>query len=101
MLLAPEAADADAVATRHGVYQAVRIHGDDPGAVYLAIHGQMTDVERSLVASRDCTVVVFDGPLRGRHDPRGVGYVKTQHVQYLPADVLPTLGRLGDGERTP
>ena len=44
---------------------------------------------------------MFDGPLRGRSDPFGVGYVKTQHVQYLPDEVLPVLGRLGDGERTP
>jgi hypothetical protein len=46
-------------------------------------------------------VVVFDGPLRGRNDPAGVGYVKTQHVLYLPERFVPVLGRLADGDRTP
>jgi hypothetical protein len=101
VLLAPTAAEADAVATPHGVYDAVPTASDDPGAMNLAIHGQMTDAERSLVAARECDVVVFDGPLRGRQHVRAVGYVKTQHVQYLPSELMPTLGLLADGDRTP
>ena len=45
--------------------------------------------------------MVFDGPLRGRNHPAGVGYVKTQQVQYLPEPLVPVLGQLGDGDRTP
>ncbi|HSL26329.1 MAG TPA: hypothetical protein VLA54_08620, partial [Acidimicrobiia bacterium] len=36
-----------------------------------------------------------------RHVPGAVGYIKTQHVQYLPAPLRPILGRLGHGDRTP
>ena len=87
--------------TRHASYEYVPAVSDDPGAAYLAIHGQMTALEQTLAASHGCDLVVFDGPLRGRNDPISVGYVKTQHVQYLPDEVMPTLARLGDGERTP
>ena len=61
----------------------------------------MTSLEQRVAADHGCDLVVFDGPLRGRNDPCGVGYVKTQHVQYLPDELVPVLGRLGDGERTP
>ncbi len=74
---------------------------DDPASIYLAIHGRMTGLEARLAGDLDAEVVVFDGPLRGRNDPRAVGYVKTQHVRYLPDEVAPILGALGDGERTP
>ncbi len=100
-LIAPASAAAETVQTRHGPYEAVAATGDDAAAVYLAIHDRMTALEQSLVARGSCELVVFDGPLRGRSDPCGVGYVKTQHVQYLPDAVVPVLGRLGDGERSP
>ena len=61
----------------------------EPRTVNLAIHGQMTSLEQRLATADGCDLVVFDGPLRGRSDPFGVGYVKTQHVQYLPDEVLP------------
>ena len=53
------------------------------------------------MAPPDCELVVFDGPLRGRHGEQAVGYVKTQRVQYLPDALMPVLTGLGDGERTP
>jgi len=100
-LVAPAAADADRAVTRHAVYELVPTVDADSRAVNLAIHGRMTSLEQRLAADHACDLVVFDGPLRGRTDPRGVGYVKTQHVQYLPDEVVPVLGRLGDGERSP
>lgn len=123
-LIAPAVAEADPVRTRHGTYESIGTTGDDPGSAYLAIHARMTALEQSLVTQRtivrsldstvssvvwpesslttdECDLVVFDGPLRGRDHPCGVGYVKTQHVQYLPAEVVPILGQLDDGARTP
>jgi hypothetical protein len=89
------------IQTRHARYELVPTTDDEPESIYLAIHGQMTALEARIAGDLDGEVVVFDGPLRGRNDPRAVGYVKTQHVRYLPEDVAPILGRLGDGERTP
>ena len=100
-LVAPVAANADRAVTKHAAYEPVPTIDADPRAVNLAIHGQMTSLEQRLASRHTCDLVVFDGPLRGRNDPRGVGYVKTQHVQYLPDEVVPVLGRLGDSERTP
>ena len=61
----------------------------------------MTRIETGLGKEPDCDLVVFDGPLRGRTDPQGVGYVKTQHVQYLPDELQPVLVALDVGQRTP
>jgi hypothetical protein len=100
-LVAQAASGASSVVTAHARYDLAAAVGDDPNAAYFAIHREMTALEHSLAASHQCDLVVFDGPLRGRNDPCGVGYVKTQHVQYLPEEVVPVLSRLGDGERTP
>jgi hypothetical protein len=100
-LIAPSASGATGIVTKHAGYAFVPAVSDDPNAVYFAIHGQMTALEHTLAVGLRCDLVVFDGPLRGRNDPCGVGYVKTQHVQYLPEEVVPVLARLGDGERTP
>jgi hypothetical protein len=100
-LIAPAAAAASAIETRHGTYAPVPTVGDDPGAAYLAIHARMTALEAEVVGDHDGDLVVFDGPLRGRTHPRGVGYVKTQHVQYVPDEAVGVLGRLDSGQRTP
>lgn len=89
-----------AISTAHGAYAPVASAGDGPEDFYLSIHERMTQLETAL-APGDVDVVVFDGPLRGRNDPRGVGYVKTQHVHYLVDELRSVLGRLGIGERTP
>ena len=89
------------VVTRHATYQYFPTTGDDPDAVYLAIHEQMTALETSMAMTDETDIVVYDGPLRGRNHPRGVGYVKTQHVQYLPDAVVSVIGQLDAGERTP
>lgn len=95
---------AESIETRHGTYELVPLADDGADAVNLAIHDRMTAVEKAVsegLAGAGGALVVYDGPLRGRADPGGVGYVKTQHVQYLEAGEHAVVGRLGDGERTP
>lgn len=47
-------------------------------------------------------LLVVDGPLRHRaHLPRTIGYVKTHHAQYLPANLNAVVPALSAGERTP
>jgi hypothetical protein len=89
------------IVTEHGRYEYFPCNGDTAEDLYLGIHEQMTLVEAKTAANHDVDLVVFDGPLRGRNDPLGVGYVKTQQVQYLPEPLQPILARLGDGQRTP
>jgi len=101
-VIAPSAADATDITTRHACYAHVPSVADDAGAAYLAIHARMTALEHEVVdGDHGAEIVVFDGPLRGRVDACGVGYVKTQHVQYVPDEAVGTLARLGDGERSP
>jgi hypothetical protein len=47
-------------------------------------------------------LLVVDGPLRNRRQlPRTIGYVKTQHSQYLPAALSAVVTALCPGQRTP
>ncbi len=109
------------IATRHGTYELVPCAADGPDDLYRAIHDQMTALETRIVppegtdegdAVLDPTaaqiippegaeLVVFDGPIRGRGAPAGVGYVKTQHVQYLPDREQRVISTLRAGQRTP
>ncbi len=89
------------IVTKYASYEFRPTADDEVESTYLAIHGHMTALEQSIADTSDCDLIVFDGPLRGRNDPAGVGYVKTHQVQYLPDDVIPILGKLGDGQRTP
>lgn len=98
---AKSSASAGPISTKHGAYEYFPCPGDTPEDFYLGIHEQMTAIESKIAAQHDADLVVFDGPLRGRNDPLAVGYVKTQQVQYLPDEIQPVLGRLGDGQRTP
>jgi hypothetical protein len=100
-LFAAPIRSAGSIVTRHGTYEYRAVASDAPDAAYLGIHEMMTDLELAAAREHSCDLVVFDGPLRGRKDAQGVGYVKTQHVQYLPDDLMPVLGRLGDGHRSP
>jgi hypothetical protein len=63
----------------------------------------MGELEGTVAARHaDSHLVVVDGPLsHRRHVPGAVGYVKSQHVQYLPPQLRPILTRLGPGDRTP
>lgn len=101
-LYAPPDAEAGPVETRYATYHYVATASSDPESIYLAIHEQMTRVETEIIPDNyPDSMIVFDGPLRGRTHPRAVGYVKTQHVHYLPPDLMPILGQLDDGQRSP
>lgn len=89
------------VLTRHATYELHPVPDDSAEGIYLGIHERMTSLELSLSALDDAELVIFDGPLRGRALTTGVGFVKTQHVRYLPEELEPTIGVLRHGQRTP
>ncbi len=94
------------IVTRHGTYELrpvlVTPDTDVNQAMNLAVHSHMTAIETSLdVPAEAGEMIVFDGPLRGREAAVAVGYVKTQHVQYLPDEQQLVVGQLGAGQRTP
>jgi hypothetical protein len=96
-------ADADPVDTAMGTYDVMTTRGSTPEELWLGIQERMGDLEGE-VAERyaDAALIVVDGPLsHRRHVAGAVGYVKTQHVQYLPDDLRVTLGTLPVGCRTP
>ena len=88
------------IATRHGAYEFVPCAGGAPDDLYRTIHERMTLLETQ-IDSADADLVVFDGPLRGRTYLGGVGFIKTQHVQYLPDREQQVLATLRAGQRTP
>ena len=93
---------ASAIITRGGTYELVPAAGDEPEQMYLAIHQHMTRLEVQISSRIDAdSLLVFDGPLRGRVAPNGVGYVKTQHRQYLDDSGQRLLGVLEPGQRSP
>lgn len=95
--------DAESVETMVGTYEVMSTRGSTPEELWLGIQERMGDLEGE-VASRhaDVALVVVDGPLsHRRHVAGAVGYVKTQHVQYLPDELRATLTGLPVGSRTP
>ena len=88
------------IPTRHGSYESVHCPSDAPEDLYGAIHERMTLLETQ-IAGTGADLVVFDGPLRGRTDHDSVGFIKTQHVQYLPDREQQVLATLRAGQRTP
>ena len=94
---------ATAIPTRRcGTYQLRTAIGDDDQMLYTSVHQHMTALEHQVSAELEpAAITVYDGPLRGRDDVGGVGYVKSQHVQYLEPPQQAVVAALGDGERTP
>jgi hypothetical protein len=93
---------AEPIHTKVGSYELIACDGASSESVYLAIHSQMTELERQVsIAVANADLAIVDGPLRGRSAPHTVGYVKTQHVQYLTDDLQRVVGALAPGERTP
>ncbi|WBB81737.1 hypothetical protein O7606_10440 [Micromonospora sp. WMMD882] len=69
-----------------------------------AVQGPLTalEVEVSDAARVDGDLLVVDGPLRARRQlPRTLGYVKTQHSQYLDARLAAVVTGLTPGQRCP
>ena len=89
------------IVTRHGTYEFVPCQSDGADDLHKGIRDRMTLLETQVASSGPAGLVVFDGPLRGRTDRNGVGYVKTQQVQYLPDREQQILVGLRAGQRTP
>lgn len=97
---------AESIETKHGTYVLHSIDVDErtdlTQATNLAVHSHMTEIETSLdVAAEPGELLVFDGPLRGREAAAAAGYIKTQHVQYLPDEQQGVVHELNAGQRTP
>src|SRR5262245_20157326 len=90
-------------------YRAVCIEGAEAGDLTLAANGALQRLEQDITTTvleslpdGGDDLVIVDGPLRGAGGPgRVLGYAKTQQKQYLPAELLPVVGALTAGERTP
>lgn len=100
------APDAGPIVTKHGAYElrpVVLGEGSDVNqAMNLGVHSHMTTIEVTLdVPAEPGEMIVFDGPLRGREAAAAVGYIKTQHVQYLPDEQQRVATSLAVGQRTP
>jgi hypothetical protein len=96
-----DATDLGSGITGYGVQ---RVAGSDPTQLSAAVqpHLQALETEVSTTSREEDDLLVIDGPLRDRnHAPRALGYVKTHHRQYLPADLAATVGRLAAGQRSP
>ncbi len=99
----PPLGDATAIETDAGRYEHVTVRSASPEDLYLGIHEEMTRLETAMIPTDPAAddLIVFDGPLRGRSTPRAIGYIKTQHVQYLETADQSVVPRLEPGERTP
>ena len=97
------AAAASPIVTRHADYDVHPTRGIVAEDLWLGLQQRMGELEGKIVASHTgAPLIVVDGPLsHHRHVPGAVGYIKTQHVQYLPPNLRPILGRLRAGDRTP
>ena len=89
------------VLTRHGTYEFVPCVSDTPDDLHKGIRDRMALLETQVASSDGADLVIFDGPLRGRTDRNGVGFVKTQQLQYLPDREQRILATLRPGQRTP
>jgi hypothetical protein len=102
---APDATD---IVTKSARYPARLADGSGPDQLSLALQQRLTDAEVQLAMAfrarhrADDDLLVVDGPLRGRtHLDRTVGYVKTHHASYLPAEQAAVVAALEPGQRTP
>ncbi|MGQ0848524.1 MAG: hypothetical protein ACT4OP_05310 [Actinomycetota bacterium] len=97
------AAAAADITTRHGRYAVQLTKGVAPEELWLGLQQRMGELEGAIAASAgNVPLIVVDGPLSHRRHVEGaVGYIKTQHVHYLPPALRPILGMLTAGDRTP
>jgi hypothetical protein len=102
---APEAAD---IITRFARYPARLSAGPGLDQLSLALQQRLTNAEVQLALTFRAQhpagddLLVVDGPLRGRtHLDRTVGYIKTHHTSYLPAEQAAVVAALMPGQRTP
>ncbi len=102
---APDAAD---IVARQASYPVRRAEGPGPEQLSLALQQRLGAAEVQLTMAFRARhpdaddLLVVDGPLRGRtHLDRTVGYIKSHHASYLPAEQAAVVGALGPGQRTP
>jgi hypothetical protein len=102
---APDAADID---SRHANYVASKAPGPGMDKLTLALQQHLSDAEVQLALlfrkdHPDANDLLFvDGPLRGRtHLDRTIGFIKTHHTTYLPAEQAAVVGALAPGQRSP
>ncbi len=99
-----------------GTYELRPVADDSDEAMYFGVHQHMTELEYELSETvAGDGLVIYDGPLAERANstqqpsqqssgddtPTAVGYIKTQHVQYLSPDLHAVIGGLDVGQRTP
>ena len=98
----PSAQDVVAGAIRYPVH---RVGGTgELSKLPAAVQGPLTALEVAVsdAARADGDLLVVDGPLRSRRQlPRTLGYIKTQHSQYLDARLTAVVTGLASGERSP
>jgi hypothetical protein len=85
-------------------YPVRRTDSDDPARLQAAVQADLHALEErvGLRAGSDAGLLVVDGPLhRGAGPAPLLGYVKTHHKQYLPAELAALVGRLAPGQRSP
>lgn len=93
----------EAVETRHGTYEPCQVGGDSAEALSQELQTQMGLLEqRVAVEGERSDLVLVDGPL-SKLPAIGetIGYVKTRHRTYLPAELDLVASALAPGQRTP
>jgi hypothetical protein len=100
--------DATDIITRFARYPARLTDGPRLDQLSLGLQQRLSNAEVQLAltfrAQRPLgdDLLIVDGPLRGRtHLDRTVGYIKTHHVSYLPAEQAAVVAALMPGQRTP
>ena len=100
--------EATGITTGAANYPARLASGPGLDMLSLALQQRLADAEvRLALAVRtrqasEADLLVVDGPLRGRaHLDRTVGYVKTHHASYLPAEQAAVVAAMAPGQRTP
>ncbi|MFG1676680.1 hypothetical protein [Micromonospora sp. NPDC049282] len=98
----PSAQDVVAGAIRYPVH---RVGGTgELSKLPAAVQGPLTALEVAVsdAVRADGDLLVVDGPLRSRRNlPRTLGYIKTQHSQYLDARLTSVVTGLAPGQRCP
>lgn len=91
------------IVTRSGAYEVRATTGNSPEELWLGIQQRMGELEGAVaLAHQEKGLVVVDGPLSHRRHVEGaVGYVKREHVEYLPSELWDVKYGLGVGRRTP
>jgi hypothetical protein len=97
------AVDSTDIETKHGVYRVKGTAGTTPPDLWLGIQQRMGELEGRVAAEQsEQGLVIVDGPLSHHQGvPDAVGYIKTQHVHYLPEALRDVMLELPVGRRTP